>query len=61
MGLITLLIVVGLIAFVLWIIGITTHALPPALVQACLVLWIVALVIYVVLAVTGHGGVYIRM
>jgi len=51
----TALLIAAVVCFVLWIIGVVTKALPGNIVQACLIVWIVALVLVVVLAAFGHG------
>jgi hypothetical protein len=51
----TALLIAAIVCFVLWIIGIITHALPGDLVQACLIVWIICLVLVVVLSVAGHA------
>jgi hypothetical protein len=48
----TFLLVVGLIAFILWLVGVIAGVLPAQLVSACLVIWIICLV---VLLVTGFA------
>ena len=52
----TLFLIITIIAFLLWIIGIITHALPGDLIQACLIIWIVFLVVLVVFAAFGHAN-----
>jgi hypothetical protein len=56
MALSTVILVFTIIAFVLWLIGVLTNALPGGLVSACLVMWIVGLVLTVVF---GFGFGYI--
>lgn len=53
----TLALVVGLVCFLLWLLGgIAFHAIPGELANACLILWIVCAVGLIAIAATGHGG-----
>ena len=54
--LVTVLLVIGLITFLLWLLGgVVFKALPGELVTACLILWIICAVGLLVIAIVGHG------
>lgn len=56
----TVLLVVGLIAFILWLVGVIAKVLPAQLVNVCLVVWIICAVVLLVFALVGKPHTFGR-